>query len=106
MLIWNIKQTPAHLLRPTISLCSLDLNEILSVSDRVIVMFNGRIIAERMTNETDVQELGLLMTGMGFGAILGSLTLAKMSSVKKKGLWIIGTGALWGALGLHRGPPY
>ena len=43
-------------------------------------------------------DLGLLMTGMGFGAILGSLTLAKMSSVKKKGLWIIGTGALWGAL--------
>ena len=43
-------------------------------------------------------DLGLLMTGMGFGAILGSLTLAKMSSVTKKGLWIIGTGALWGGL--------
>ena len=44
------------------------------------------------------EDLGLLMTGMGFGAILGSLTLAKMSSVTKKGFWIIGTGALWGAL--------
>ena len=44
------------------------------------------------------EDLGLLMTAMGFGAILGSLTLAKMSSVTKKGFWIIGTGALWGAL--------
>ena len=44
------------------------------------------------------EDLGLLMTGMGFGAILGSLTLAKMSSVTKKGFWIIGTGALWGGL--------
>ena len=43
-------------------------------------------------------DLGLLMTGMGFGAILGSLALAKMSSVTKKGFWIIGTGALWGGL--------
>ena len=44
------------------------------------------------------EDLGLLMTGMGFGAILGSLTLAKMSSVTKKGFWIIGTGASWGGL--------
>ena len=43
-------------------------------------------------------DLGLLMTGMGFGAIIGSLALAKMSSVTKKGFWIIGTGALWGGL--------
>ena len=35
---------------------------------------------------------------MGFGAIIGSLALAKMSSVTKKGFWIIGTGALWGGL--------
>ena len=44
------------------------------------------------------EDLGLLMTGMGFGAILGSLTLAKMSSVTKKGFWIIGPGASWGGL--------
>ena len=43
-------------------------------------------------------DLGLLMTGMGFGAIIGSLALAKMSSFTKKGFWIIGTGALWGGL--------
>ena len=43
-------------------------------------------------------DLGLLMTAMGTGAILGSLTLAKMGSIPHKGYWIIGTGSLWGAL--------
>ncbi len=43
-------------------------------------------------------DLGLLMTGMGAGAILGSLTLAKMGNVKHKGYWIIGTGSMWGLL--------
>jgi len=43
-------------------------------------------------------DLGLLMTGMGAGAILGSLTLAKMGGVSHKGYWIIGTGSLWGLL--------
>ena len=43
-------------------------------------------------------DLGFLMTGMGFGAILGSLVLAKMSSIRRKGYWIIGTGAVWGML--------
>ncbi|MGI9322027.1 MAG: MFS transporter, partial [Pseudomonadales bacterium] len=43
-------------------------------------------------------DLGLLMTGMGAGAILGSLALTKMSSFGHKGYWIIGTGILWGLL--------
>ena len=30
--------------------------------------------------------LGLLMTGMGVGAIAGSLVLAKLSSLSKKGI--------------------
>lgn len=41
--------------------------------------------------------LGLLMTGMGVGAIAGSLVLAKLGSLRNKGLWIIATGAAWGA---------
>ena len=40
--------------------------------------------------------LGLLMTAMGIGAILGSLVLAKLSSLKKKGYWVIITAATWG----------
>lgn len=41
--------------------------------------------------------LGFLMTGMGVGAILGSLALAKLGSLKNKGYWLLITGALWGA---------
>ena len=41
-------------------------------------------------------DLGLLMTGMGFGAIIGSLALDKMSPATKNGCRSIGTGALWG----------
>ncbi len=40
--------------------------------------------------------LGLLMTGMGVGAIAGSLTLAKLGNVRHKGWWVIVTGAIWG----------
>jgi len=43
-------------------------------------------------------DLGLLMTGMGAGAIIGSLALAKMGSIRNKGYWIIGTGVVWGLL--------
>ena len=43
-------------------------------------------------------DLGLLMTGMGVGAILGSLALTKMSSISNKGYWLLGTSVLWGAL--------
>ncbi|MEM8956478.1 MAG: ABC transporter ATP-binding protein [Pseudomonadota bacterium] len=47
-----------------ILLVSVELEEILSLSDRVLVMFDGRIMGERMPNETDETELGLLMAGM------------------------------------------
>ena len=45
-------------------LISVELDEILSLSDRVCVMFDGRIIGERVTAETDEKELGLLMAGV------------------------------------------
>lgn len=41
-------------------------------------------------------DLGYLMTGMGVGAILGSLALAKMGEVRHKGVWLFATGVLWG----------
>ena len=40
--------------------------------------------------------LGLLMTGMGIGAIMGSLLLAKLSGLRHKGYWLILTNVLWG----------
>ena len=41
-------------------------------------------------------DLGLLMAGMGVGAILGSLLLAKLGSVRHKGYWLLSTELLWG----------
>ncbi|EBA05287.1 sugar ABC transporter, ATP-binding protein [Rhodobacteraceae bacterium HTCC2150] len=51
-----------------ILLVSVELEEILSLSDRIAVMFDGRIMGERLPNETDEKELGLLMAGMETGA--------------------------------------
>ncbi|NQW12805.1 MAG: ABC transporter ATP-binding protein [Rhodobacter sp.] len=51
-----------------ILLVSVELDEILSLTDRVAVMFDGHIAGERITAETDEKELGLLMAGMMEGA--------------------------------------
>ena len=47
-----------------ILLVSVELEEILSLSDRVAVLFNGEIIGERITEDTSESELGLLMAGV------------------------------------------
>jgi simple sugar transport system ATP-binding protein len=48
-----------------ILLVSVELDEILSLSDRVAVMFDGMIMGERLPGQTDEKELGLLMAGVG-----------------------------------------
>ena len=47
-----------------ILLVSVELDEIMSLSDRIAVMFDGQIMGERLPGETDETELGLLMAGM------------------------------------------
>ncbi|VCU61692.1 Predicted nucleoside ABC transporter, ATP-binding component [Tritonibacter mobilis] len=47
-----------------ILLVSVELEEILSLSDRVAVMFDGKIMGERPADQTDEKELGLLMAGV------------------------------------------
>ncbi len=47
-----------------ILLVSVELDEILSLSDRVAVMFDGAIMGERAPDQTDEKELGLLMAGV------------------------------------------
>ncbi|MDG2339715.1 MAG: ATP-binding cassette domain-containing protein, partial [Paracoccaceae bacterium] len=47
-----------------ILLVSVELDEIFSLSDRIAVMFDGNIMGERLPNETDEKELGLLMAGI------------------------------------------
>jgi ABC-type uncharacterized transport system ATPase subunit len=47
-----------------ILLVSEDLDEIMTLSDRIAVMFNGKIIGIRESGKTNVQEIGLMMTGL------------------------------------------
>lgn len=42
---------------------STELDEVMALSDRILVMFEGRIVAERVTTETSPAELGLYMAG-------------------------------------------
>ena len=51
-----------------ILLVSVELDEILSLSDRIAVMFDGQIMGERLPGETNEGELGLLMAGVTKGA--------------------------------------
>ncbi|MCP3026061.1 ABC transporter ATP-binding protein [Halobacillus sp. A5] len=44
-------------------LLSFELDEIINLSDRIAVMFDGQIIAEVNPEETNEQQLGLLMAG-------------------------------------------
>jgi general nucleoside transport system ATP-binding protein len=47
-----------------ILLVSVELDEIMSLSDRIAVMFDGQIMGERLPGQTNVRELGLLMAGI------------------------------------------
>ncbi|WP_282158307.1 ABC transporter ATP-binding protein [Shimia thalassica] len=47
-----------------ILLVSVELDEIMSLSDRIAVMFDGHIMGERVPSQTDEKELGLLMAGI------------------------------------------
>jgi ABC-type uncharacterized transport system ATPase subunit len=46
-----------------ILLISTELEEILSLSDRIVVFYEGRVVGERSTEEANVEELGLMMAG-------------------------------------------
>lgn len=48
-----------------ILLISLELSEILGLSDRILVMFEGRIVGETTPDKTTEEALGLLMLGVG-----------------------------------------
>lgn len=50
-----------------ILLVSVELEEILALSDRIAVMFDGRMMGERLPQDTNEQELGMMMAGMNKG---------------------------------------
>jgi simple sugar transport system ATP-binding protein len=47
-----------------IILVSVELEEIMSLSDRILVMCGGRVTGERRSDATDANDLGLLMAGI------------------------------------------
>ena len=47
-----------------ILLVSVELDEVLSLSDRILVMFDGNIVGERVNKDVTDRELGLLMAGV------------------------------------------
>ena len=51
-----------------ILLVSEDLDEILALSDRIVVMYEGEIVGEMAASEADLDQLGLLMAGRGRAA--------------------------------------
>ena len=46
-------------------LISTELEEVLDLSDRIVVIFNGRIVGEMTRGNVDIARLGLLMGGAG-----------------------------------------
>ncbi len=49
--------------KKAILLISLELEEVLDISDRILVMYNGEIVAELDPKKTTPQEIGLYMVG-------------------------------------------
>jgi simple sugar transport system ATP-binding protein len=46
-----------------ILLVSLELDEVLSLSDRILVLYEGEVVGEFQSKQTNAQELGLYMSG-------------------------------------------
>ena len=51
-----------------ILLFSEDLEELLSLSDRLVVLYEGRIVGHMPASEADPEHLGMLMAGRGQAA--------------------------------------
>ncbi len=52
-------------------LVSLELDEVMNLSDRILVMYEGEIVAELDPKQTTVQELGLYMAGAKRQEVVG-----------------------------------
>ncbi|HEX7197601.1 MAG TPA: ABC transporter ATP-binding protein, partial [Candidatus Limnocylindria bacterium] len=51
-----------------IVLVSEDLDELLALSDRLVVLYEGRVVGEMAVNDADAEHLGMLMAGRGQAA--------------------------------------
>ena len=57
------------------------LNEVMDISDRIVVLRNGRVVAERRTAETSARELANLMVGRELLEIIEKKELAAAEAV-------------------------
>ena len=53
--------------KKAVLMISLEIDEVLDISDRILVMYEGEVIANLMASETNVDELGLYMLGQKRG---------------------------------------
>ena len=51
-----------------IILITEDLEELFELSDRIVVMYEGRIAGETKISDASVEDIGLLMAGAAVGA--------------------------------------
>ena len=54
---------PFMMIKNIIVLVSLELDEVMNVSDRILVMYEGEIVGEFDPKKVTVEELGLYMAG-------------------------------------------
>jgi len=59
---------------------SADLDEIVALSDRVVVMYRGRIVANLSAEEADYERLGLYMGGLDKQAVEAQLPLRNVNA--------------------------
>ncbi|MDZ4063997.1 MAG: ABC transporter ATP-binding protein [Coriobacteriia bacterium] len=64
-------------------LVSLELEEVLSLADRILVMFEGRIVREFAVAEADEETLGYYMTGGGGSKLEGDEPVPNDSSAER-----------------------
>jgi simple sugar transport system ATP-binding protein len=50
---------------------SVQLDELLTLADRILVMFNGRIMGEVDGDGADSERIGMMMAGVETGAATG-----------------------------------
>ncbi|CCV65720.1 similar to nucleoside ABC transporter ATP-binding protein [Paracholeplasma brassicae] len=65
---------------------SFELDEVMSVSDRILVMYEGKVVKDVMSNEITVEELGLYMAGAKTDDVIVDQTYQKrqLSLAKEK----------------------
>lgn len=66
-------------------LVSFELEEVMNISDRILVMYEGELVGEFNPQETTVEELGLYMAGARRNLVSGSVNTEESTGNDRKG---------------------